>query len=70
MQITISKNDSFIRHASLHPIDAIDGQFFLQFSSVLLTSKNPDAANRNFEAVLDLDGLLALKRLIDEVLRG
>jgi hypothetical protein len=68
MQATIFKNDSFVRQASLQPIEALAGHYFLQFSSVLLTSKSPNAAKCNFDAVLDREGLESLQRLLNAAL--
>ena len=70
MKSIISQNDSFVREASLQPIEALDGCFSLKFVSVLLDAKEPNASRRNFEAILDLEGLVSLQRLLDVALRG
>jgi hypothetical protein len=70
MKSTISQNDSFVREASLRPIEALDGCFSLQFASVMLTARDPNASRRNFEAILDREGLVSLQRLLDAVLKG
>lgn len=69
MKTIISQNDSFIREAVIKPVACLEGHFSLQFHSVLLTARNPKASNRNFEAILDREGLLSLMDLLNAVLK-
>ena len=68
MKIQISQNDVFCRQVSIEPIEALQGQFCLQFDSLLRSAKDPQALQRNFEAILDRDDVLALRDLLSSVL--
>ncbi len=68
MKTQLSQIGAFSRQASLEPIDALPGQFCLQFSSVLGTAKDPQAVKRNFEAFLSREDVLVLRDLLSEVL--
>lgn len=68
MKTQLSQVGAFSRHASLKPIDALPDQFCLQLTSVLGTAKDPQAVNRNFEAFLSREDMLALRDLLNDVL--
>ena len=68
MKAIIVSSDNFVREATIQSIDALMGTFSLQFHSRLLSAKNPDGSQRNFEAILDREGLKSLKRLLDAAL--
>ncbi len=67
MKTQISNSGVFSRQVSLEPVAALPGQFSLQFASVLGNAKDPKAEQRNFQAILDLDDVLALRDLFGSV---
>jgi hypothetical protein len=68
MTALLTHTGDFVREAQITPVAAIANTFQIEFRSRLLTAKNPKETQRNFSMSLDRDGLLALKRLIDESL--
>jgi hypothetical protein len=70
MKIQISQNDVFCRQVSIEPIEAMQGQFCLQFDSLLRSAKDPQALKRNFQAIVSRDDVLALRDVLDSALHG
>ena len=70
MKIQISQNDVFCRQVSIEPIEALQGQFCLQFDSLLRSAKDPQALKRNFQAIVSHDDVLALRDVLDSALHS
>ena len=70
MKAIVSQNDSFVREAVIESVGALDGHFSLRFYSLLLTATNPTASHRNFEAILNREGMESLKDLLDAALKA
>jgi|GEM_PF-3327841 len=70
MQIEMSNSGVFSRLVALQPIASIPGGHSLQFSSRLDSARDPQAIQRNFEAILDRADLVALRQLIDAALQN
>ena len=70
MKIQISQNDVFCRQVSIEPIEALQGQFCLQFDSLLRSAKDPQALKRNFQAIVSRDDVLALRDVLDSALHS
>ena len=68
MKTEISNSGVFSRQVSLEPIAALPGHFCLQFESKLGSAKDPQAVQRNFEAILGREDVLALRDLLSSVL--
>ena len=68
MKLQMSSNGVFSRHVSLEPIEALKGQYSLQFDSSLSSATDPQAIKRNFQAILSREDVLALRDLLTEVL--
>ena len=68
MKLQMSSNGVFSRQVSLEPIEAMKGQYSLQFDSSLSSAKDPQAVNRNFQAILQREDLVALRNMLDAVL--
>lgn len=69
MKTQLCRNGVFHRQASIEPIDALPGQFCLQFDSLLSSAKSPLALYRNFTAILGRADVLALRDLLNVVLQ-
>ena len=70
MKIQISQNDVFCRQVSIEPIEALQGQFCLQFDSLLRSAKDPQALKHNFQAIVSRDDVLALRDVLDSALHS
>jgi hypothetical protein len=70
MKTSIFQNDVFIREAVIEPIASVSKHYSLKFNSILRNAKDPNAANCNFESILDDAGLVALRDLIEATLKG
>lgn len=70
MKTEISNSGVFSRQVSLEPIAALPEHFCLQFESKLGSAKDPQAVQRNFEAILVRDDVLALRGLLDTMLQS
>jgi hypothetical protein len=70
MKIQISQNNVFCRQVSIEPIEALQGQFCLQFDSLLRSAKDPQALKRNFQAIVSRDDVLALRDVLDSALHS
>lgn len=69
MKATITKTGDFIREVEINRIDALEGSYHLEFSSLLLNAKDPTAVQKNFGLILKRDDLRLLGNLINEVLQ-
>jgi len=70
MKTQLCVSGVFSRQVSLEPIVAIPGQFCLEFQSSLETAKDPQAVQRNFQAILGRDDVLALRDLLSAMLQA
>lgn len=68
MKLQMSSNGVFSRHVSLEPIEALKGQYSLQFDSSLSSAKDPQAIKRNFQAILQREDVVALRNMLDATL--
>ena len=64
MKATISQNQVFFREVVIEPIAALPEHYSLQVSSFLLSARDPTAAKRNFDAIVDRRDLAVLRDLI------
>jgi hypothetical protein len=69
MKINISNSGVFQRIVDIEPVDSLPAQFCLRFQSVLTSAKDSLAQQRNFEAILGRDDVMALRDLIDAALK-
>ena len=69
MKATIVKTDDFIREVEIVTIDALQKSYHLEFSSFLLTAKDPHSVQKNFGLILKRDELQVLRDLLDEALK-
>jgi hypothetical protein len=70
MKTDISNSGVFSRQVSLEPIAALPVHFCFQFESKLGSAKDPQAVQRNFEAILGRDDVLALRELLDTIVQS
>lgn len=68
MKATISQTGVFFREVVIEPIAALPEHYSLQVFSLLLSAKDPTAAQRNFDAIVDRRDLAALRDLITSAL--
>lgn len=68
MTALVTNTGNFIREVEIKPVQALPDTFEVEFSSRLLTAKNPAESRQNFALVLDREGLLALKATIERSL--
>ena len=68
MTALVTNTGSFIREVAIKPVQALPDTFQIEFSSRLLTAKNPAESRKNFALVLDREGLLELKATIERSL--
>ncbi len=68
MKTEISNSGVFSRQVSLEPIAALPEHFCLQNESKLGSAKDPQAVQRNFEAILVREVVLALRYLVSSVM--
>lgn len=68
MKATISQTGVFSREVVIEPIAALPEHYSLQVFSLLLSAKDPTAAQRNFDAIVDRRDLAALRDLITSTL--
>ena len=64
MKVEISKGGVFSRHVCLEPIASLPGNYCLKFESRLTSARDPQTAQRNFEAILSRGDILALQDLL------
>ena len=64
MKALITHAGDFVRQVELLPIAAQPGSFHLQFSSQLVSARNPEEWQRNFGLILKTSELEALRGLI------
>lgn len=69
MNATITKTGDFRREVEINRIDALEGSYHLEFSSLLLNAKDPTAVQKNFGLILKMDDLRMLGNLINEALQ-
>jgi hypothetical protein len=69
MKATITKSGDFIREVEINRIQALEGSYHLEFSSLLLNAKDPTAVQKNFGLILKRDDLRILGNLINEALQ-
>ena len=69
MKATITTAGDFIREVEIDRVDAMEGTYHLEFSSLLLNAKDPTSVQKNFGLVLKGDELRALGNLISEALQ-
>ena len=70
MKTSVSQNEVFYREAEIEPIEALPDHFTLKFHSVLLSARSPNSPQRNFEAILDRQGVESLRDLLDAILQA
>lgn len=66
MKATITKAGDFIREVEINRIEALESSYHLEFSSLLLSAKDPTAVQKNCGLVLKQDDLRALGNLINK----
>jgi hypothetical protein len=65
MNAIITSTGDFTREAHVSRVQALQETFHLQFTSKLLSAKNPDDRQVNFGLLLRKVELVALRHLID-----
>lgn len=70
MKTTITKAGDFIRDVEVNRIEALDQTYHVEFTSLLLNAKDPDAVQRNFSVILKKYELATLRDVIDRALSG
>ena len=68
MKTTITQSGDFIREVRVSRIDALEQTFHLEFTSLLLTAKDPGSVQKNFDVILKRDELATLREVIDRAL--
>jgi hypothetical protein len=66
MRINIIDRADFVYIADLDPVSAPAGHYSLLLSTIWRHAKNPQAEHVRLDLVIDRDGLLALRQLIDQ----
>lgn len=70
MKATITATGDFIREVQIAPIGALEGSYHLEFSSYLLTAKDPHTVHKNFGLIMKRDELVVLRDLLNEALKA
>lgn len=65
----ITQTGTFIREVDVMKLAESPDLFHMQFVSRLSTARNPEERQRNFDLILERDGLFRLRELIDAALR-
>jgi len=65
MKATITNTGGYIREVEVKQVPALPDTYHMEFSSRLLSAKNPEESQRNFAITFEREGLLELKALID-----
>ena len=68
MKTTITQSGDFVREVQVSRIEALEQTFHLEFTSLLLTAKDPSSVQRNFGVILKRDELATLRDVIDSAL--
>jgi hypothetical protein len=67
MRTNILDDQDFVYAAEVRPVSSLPGAYSLTVSTRWRRAKDPDAEHIQLQITLDRDGLIALRRLIDEV---
>jgi hypothetical protein len=67
MKAVLTQTGDFLREVAIEPISDPQGTYHLQFSSRLLSAKDPQAVQRNFSAILTLAELGVLRELLQRL---
>ena len=70
MQAAIVATEAFQYTVDIRPLDVPAGSFHLSMHSAWQGAKNPQARQTPFQATTDRAGLIALRDLVDQVLRS
>ena len=70
MKTTITRAGDFIRDVEVSRIEALEQTFHLEFTSMLLSAKDPTSVQKNFGVILKRDELKTLRDVIDRGLAG
>jgi hypothetical protein len=65
VRITLVDSADFIYFADLEPVSTPRGHFALRIASRWRRAKNPEAEQKKFEMLLDQEGLIGLRDLLD-----
>lgn len=65
LRITLIDSAEFIYFADLEPVSSPRGHFALRIASRWRQAKNPEAEQMKLEMLLDQEGLIALRDLLD-----
>ena len=68
MKATITQTGDFVREVDLTQVSALADTYHLAFSSYLLTAKDPQSVQRNFELILNRDQVQVLRDLLSAAL--
>jgi hypothetical protein len=67
MKAVITQTGDFVREVAIEPISDPQGTYLLQFSSRLLSAKDPQVVQRNFSAILSGAELGILRDLLQRL---
>jgi hypothetical protein len=70
MRTTIIDRADFVYIADLDPITAPAGHYSLLLSTIWRHARNPEAEHLRLDLVIDREGLIALRGLIDQAVAG
>lgn len=68
MKTTITKAGDFIREVEVSRVEALEQTFHMEFTSMLLSAKDPSSVQKNFGVILKRDELTTLRSVIDRAL--
>ena len=68
MKTTITKAGDFIREVEVNRVEALEQTFHMEFTSMLLSAKDPSSVQKNFGVILKRDELTTLRGVIDRAL--
>lgn len=68
MKTTITKAGDFIREVEVSRVEALEQTFHMEFTSMLLSAKDPSSVQKNFGVILKRDELTTLRGVIDRAL--
>lgn len=70
MNATITRTGDFVGKVEICRISTLDKDHHVAFSSLLLSSSNPDEVRRSVSTILQRKELLALRKVVDAALCG
>lgn len=68
MKTAITKAGDFIREVEVSRIEALEQTFHVEFTSLLLSAKDPSAVQKNFSVILKRDELETLRDVVNRAL--